>query len=156
MYDIRPVQQAYALWLDNFNWQWFCTLTFRDPPHPEAAEKTFKYWIHQLNQQLYGRRYKKRNQGVYWVLALEYHKSGVIHFHALLGDVEDINNRLSRRNARNLWYELAGIGRVDLIDDRSFAVTNYVSKYVTKGGDLTIGPGLEHYARQLSTEACQE
>lgn len=153
MYDLVPVQKAYGEWLAGYNWQWFCTLTFREPPHPERAEKTFGYWIHRINQKMYGRRYKKRHDGIYWVLALEYHQSGVIHFHALLGDVEDLNVKYSRRDARNLWYELAGIGRIDAIDDRLSMVTNYVSKYVTKGGDLTVGPGLEYYASQLSTEA---
>lgn len=153
MYDLKPVQQAYAAWLAQYNWQWFGTFTFRQPPHPERADKVFRYWVHQINQQLYGRRYRKRHEGMYWVLALEYHKSDAIHFHALLGDVEDLNVRYSRRNARNLWYQLAGIGRIDPIDDRLAAVTNYVSKYVTKGGELTVGPGVEHYARQLSSEA---
>jgi len=155
MYDLAPVQIAYSDWLAKFNWQWFCTLTFKDPPHPERAEKTFRYWIHRINQGLYGRRYFKRQEGVYWVLAMEYHKSGVIHFHALLADVEDLNTRFSRSAARNLWFDLAGIGRVDPIDDRLQALTDYVSKYVTKGGELTVGPGLEHYATQLSTEAAR-
>lgn len=156
MYDLQPVQKCYAEWLAEFNWQWFVTLTFRDPPHPEAAEKKFGYWVHQINQSIYGRRYKKHHyDGINWVLATEYHRSGDIHFHALLGDIEDLNVRCSRKDARNLWYRLAGIGRVDAIDDRLFAVTNYVSKYLTKGGELTIGPGLEQYMRQTPIEGLQ-
>lgn len=144
----NAVQQAYGDWLAQFRWQWFCTLTFRDPPHPETAEKRFGYWVHRLNQTLYGRRYKRHHQGIYWVLALEYHKSGVIHFHALLGDQEDLNVRLLRIDAAALWVELAGFAKIDPIDEKLVAVTRYVSKYVTKGGDLTLSDTLSSYAEQ--------
>ena len=89
--DLKLVQKAYASWLNDFQWQWFCTLTFRVPPHPEAADKKFRYWIHRLNCALHGKRYPKKGQGIYWVLALEYHRSEAIHFHALLADTQDLN-----------------------------------------------------------------
>lgn len=148
MFEVESLQQAYSKWLAEYNWQWFCTLTFRDPPHPERAMKQFNYWIHRLNQRIFGRRYYKQHTGVYWILALEYHKSGVIHFHALVGDTTDLNTKFSRVEARNLWYQQAGIGRVDPIDDRLGAVTNYVSKYISKGGDIVVGPGLQNFAVQ--------
>ena len=146
--SLKSVQEAYAIWLNEFQWQWFCTLTFRVPPHPEAADKKFRYWIHRLNCALYGKRYKKRGQGIYWVLALEYHRSEAIHFHALLADTEDLNVRLSRAQAKRLWDELAGFARINGINEQHLAVTNYISKYVTKGGELTVSDTLKSYAVQ--------
>lgn len=140
MRDLGAVRRAYADWLAEYPWNWFCTLTFANPPHPEKAEKCFGYWIHQINQLLHGRRYQKNDRSIYWALALEYHKSGVIHFHALLGDSPDINLQLTRKHAKQLWEDLAGWSRIRRIDHRLRAVTGYVSKYVTKGGELTVGP----------------
>lgn len=146
----RELRRQYAEFMSRYNWQWFCTLTFRDPPHPEAASKLFKLWINKINGIIYGCRYHKRKQSVYWALALEYHKSGVLHFHALVGDVVDLNNKCSRKKVRSLWYELGGINRIDPIDDRIGAVTNYVSKYVTKGGEIYFSDNLVGYGLQLS------
>ena len=150
--DLKLVQKAYASWLNQFQWQWFCTLTFRVPPHPEAADKKFRYWIHRLNCALHGKRYPKKGQGIYWVLALEYHRSEAIHFHALLADTQDLNVRFKRTHAKQLWCELAGFARIDGIiddiDEQRLAVTNYLSKYVTKGGELTVSDTLKNYAIQ--------
>ena len=148
MSDRTAIQSAYADFIAGFEWYWFCTLTFRDPPHPESAEKRFRFWIHKINQLIYGRRYRKRGQGIYWILALEYHKSDAIHLHALLADTEDLNARFRRQRAKAMWFEIAGLAKVEKIAN-SKAVTRYVSKYVSKGGELTFGPGLQNYARQL-------
>ena len=144
----KAIQKEYATWLAEFNWQWFVTLTFRYPPHPEQAKKYFLKWIHWINRKLYNNRYYKTSTGIFWVLALEYHKSGVIHFHALLGDIEDLNLKLSRKDARNKWYQIAGLGRVDPIDDKLGAVTNYVSKYIVKGGEIELSPSLRKFEEQ--------
>ena len=144
----KRIQQTYAKWLAEYQWQWFCTLTFREPPHPEAADKRFRYFVHRLNCWRHGKRYQKHHKGLYWVLALEYHRSEAIHFHALLGDTEDLNVRLKRSEAKDLWYDLAGFARIDGIKEQRLAVTEYVSKYITKGGELTVSDTLEHYALQ--------
>ena len=88
---------AWTRWLAKYNWQWFVTLTFRYEVHPEAARKLFGVFVHGINQQLFGRHYYRRSRtGIYWVVALEYQKRGVIHFHALLGADRDLNHTLLR------------------------------------------------------------
>ena len=146
-------QASYAGWLAEYDWQWFATLTFSAAIHPEAARKRFQVWINWINTRIYGKRWYRRGDGVFWVLALEFQKRGVIHFHALLCDVESLNERLSRRDARNRWYQLAGVARVDPIVKGLSVVTNYVSKYVTKDGDLELSPSMRRYRSQLSTGA---
>ena len=55
MFDRTAIQSAYADFIAGFEWDWFCRLTFRDPPHPESAEKRFRFWIRKINQLIYGR-----------------------------------------------------------------------------------------------------
>lgn len=148
MISRKKLQKEWAEYLSTYHWQWFVTLTFRFPPHPEQAFKSFRYWVHYLNRKLYGTRYYKKTTGIFWTLALEYHQSGVIHFHALVGDVEDLNIRFSRKTAAEKWNEIAGYARIYPINDQMKAVTNYVSKYVVKGGEIELSDGLQHFVVQ--------
>ena len=151
-YPHSDLRSAWATYLATYPWQWFVTLTFKDRVHPEAARKRYGRWIDYVNRQAYGSRYRKRTKGVFWALASEPQRRGVLHFHALVGDVEDLNNRVSRADARNRWYAIEGIGRVDPIINRLGAVTNYVSKYVAKGGDIELSESLTEFRSQLALD----
>ena len=151
-YPRRDLRAAWASYLTTYPWQWFVTLTFKDEVHPEAARKRYGRWIDYVNRQAYGSRYRKRTKGVFWALAAEPQKRGVLHYHALVGDVENLNNRVSRKDARNRWYEIEGIGRVDPITHTMGAVTNYVSKYITKGGDIELSESLADVRSQLALD----
>ena len=130
---------------------WFCTFTFAVPPHPESATKKFNYWLNELNKELYGKAYKKfPEKGVYWVLALEYHKSGVLHFHALLGDIKDLNTSVLRLKYMDLWKELAGFCKIEKIENDDL-VRNYISKYTSKGGEIDLSENMRNYAVQVTT-----
>lgn len=144
------LKDAYARFLTGWIWQWFCTFTFREPPHPEAARKKFNHFRRKINRKLYGPRWQQKGKGIHWVLALEYHKSGVIHFHALMGDTRDLNESFSRIHAEEMWNEIAGFARIRPIDDQLKAVTDYISKYVVKGGEIDLSDDLKSFAAQLS------
>ena len=146
----KNLQAEWATFLSHYPWQWFCTLTFAESPHPEAAFKTFRYFVNRLNRNLYGSRAQRNGHSVHWCLALEYHKSGVIHFHALIGDNEDINGRLSRIRASEIWREIAGFPWIVPIDDELLMVTNYVSKYIAKGGEIELSGNLSDFKLQYS------
>jgi len=88
----------------------------------------------------------KHGSSVYWAIALEYHKSGVIHFHALLGDINDLNHSMRRFHAMRMWEDIAGYSRILPIDDKLEAVTRYVSKYVIKGGEIDFSENLAEFA----------
>jgi hypothetical protein len=147
--DRARLREAYIELLSRFPMQWFCTLTFRESVHPEQAFKLFRVWTNEINRQLYGRRWHKRGDGIYWVLAWEYQQRGVLHFHALLGDVSDLNTKVWRLERMDRWDELAGIARVEDIQGH-VAVERYVSKYVVKGGLLDFSRSLSAFARQPS------
>jgi hypothetical protein len=132
--DLQAQRDAWIALLGRWGWEWFCTFTFRDLVHPEAADKRFRVFISQANRVLFGIRWSKHERGLRWVRALEYQKRDVIHYHALMGDVQD----LRRLYWMDRWYDLAGIARTEPIDTPD-AVVRYVSKYVVKGGEIDLG-----------------
>lgn len=75
----ESIRGAWTTFLDRWEWDWFVTLTFREHVHPERADKLFRVWISKINRELYGHRWYKRGDGVYWARALEYQKRKVLH-----------------------------------------------------------------------------
>ncbi len=140
--DSQLLQEAWVEFLSPFQFQWFCTLTFERNVHPEAGFKTFRRFVNELNRDLYGRHWMKTAQGgIYWIVALERQKRGVIHFHALIGSPEDLNRIARRLTWMDRWQQLAGYARIEPIRDDT-AVRRYVTKYVTKGGDIEFSKNL--------------
>jgi len=141
----RDIRVAWCEFLSQWDWQWFCTLTFRDIVHPEAADKSFRYFTSKLNRQLYGPRwFRKAHGGIPWVRALEYQRRGVIHFHAMFADVEGVR-RLSWMDE---WDEIAGFARIEAIKNK-WKVRRYLTKYVLKDGNIELGGALSKSARAL-------
>jgi hypothetical protein len=136
--DRAGLRDAWIAFLGRWEWEWFCTFTFRDMVHPEAADKRFRLLLSEANRVLYGHRWHKHGGGLRWVRALEYQKRDVIHYHALVGGVRD----LRRLTWMDRWYELAGIARIEPITTTA-AVVRYVSKYVVKGGEIDLGGPLK-------------
>lgn len=141
--ETHDLTMGWTVFLDRFDWSWFCTFTFRDEIHPEAADKKFRLWVSKLNRDLFGPRWHKHRSGVYWARALEFQRRGVIHYHSLLG-----SPRLARALPRQWmaeWEDLGGgFARIEMprsLDD----VTAYCAKYVAKGGDVDIGGPLPEF-----------
>jgi len=99
--------------------EWYATLTFRYPTHPEAAHKAFKRWIIHINESLYGNRYRQHRKGICWVRALEFQRREVAHFHCLIGSPSLW--KLKRDNFAEAWK--TDIGR-DSIPKRFKAQPN--------------------------------
>ncbi len=137
--EIKPikwrVQDGWAELIARYPWEWFVTLTFVEDIHPEAALKVMKFWLSKLNRELFGRRwYKKLPHGVYWVVAIEYQKRGVLHLHLLISGVK--NTR--RLTYMDIWEGLGnknGYARIYKVDSQ-IAVSKYLSKYVAKDGEI--------------------
>jgi len=113
----------------------YSTFTFREEIHPEQADRRFKRFIRHINEELFGRRYREKGKGVYYVRALELQRRGVLHFHALIGG--ERVRRLRRLTLMDKWYEDNGIARIERYDKRKGA-TSYLSKYVFKGGEIEL------------------
>jgi hypothetical protein len=146
----EQLASAWALFLSRFTWQWFCTFTFREAPHPEAADKVFRVFTNELNRSIDGKRWaSKPDAGVYWVRALEWQKREVLHYHALMSHVCDLNAGARRLSWMDRWNELAGFAKIERPIGTA-AVSNYVSKYVAKGGEIDLSANLRSYAEQIS------
>ena len=65
----------------------------------------------------------------------------MIHFHALMGCPEDLNAIAMRISWMRRWEQLAGFAQIEAIRDDK-AVRQYVTKYVTKGGDIGFSKNL--------------
>ena len=146
---------AWTDFLLQYQFEWFVTFTFRDSVHPENADKLFTLWINELNQHLYGRRWKAApHKQVFWVRALEWQKRGVLHFHALIGDTRPLaeqirfsKNGFSKASLmywEERWFSLAGICRIEEIKVHEF-VSRYVSKYVAKDGEIDVSENLKDF-----------
>lgn len=147
-------RRAWADLLMRQPWHWFATLTFKPQHegrgggiHPEKGEKAFRLLASSINRDIYGPRWHKRkladNQlhgGVVWAVGQEFHKSGRIHYHALLAcqerDLSDVARRLSWMD---WWFERFGIARIEPPKAQE-DVAGYVSKYVVKDGEISLSP----------------
>ncbi len=142
------LRRKWGQFVAGWPWEWFATFTFAYNTHPERALKLFRVWRSMLSREIYGRRwYKRHPYGVRSVIAIEYHKSGQIHLHALLAGVGDIR-RLTWMDKWQTLDELAGFPRIYPVRNNG-AVSNYVTKYVTKGGDVYLSKNLRLESRNV-------
>ena len=133
------VKREYAELLQRpeWGWDWFGHLTFRDEKHPEAAEKIFGMWVHDINRRVFGSRYwnRKDRDGVLWARGDEMQSRGVLHYHFLMSRVPGNVKRLVMMDA---WDKLAGFARIYPFEAAKGGET-YVVKYAAKGGQIEFG-----------------
>lgn len=138
------VRDAYVGWLSGRPWDLFLTLTSDGRTHPEALHKRFRYCVHLMSNELYGRAVTRRACPVEFVNGIERHKSGWPHSHALLRfpgvDLTDPS-----QFSLSAWHEritaTGGFAWPTLPRAQS-DVLAYVVKYVTKDGELVLSENL--------------
>lgn len=141
-FDRRALRDAWARFLSPIPFQWFATLTFEMNVHPEAAFKRYRRFTNEINRELYGRRWEKQpHGGIHWIVATERQKRGVVHLHALMGDLNDLNLIARRLTWMDRWDEMAGFARIEAIHSGDAAI-RYVTKYVIKDGDIEFSKNL--------------
>jgi len=121
MTDRREVRDAFGNWLATFNWDYFLTITFRNPRHPHHALSTVRQVGKVVRRHSAGRLF----------LGTELHVNRTLHVHGLLETRKRPNDFLRWA----LWdslFNTFGRSEVRGVQSRE-AVSNYVSKYVTKG-----------------------
>jgi hypothetical protein len=139
---------TWASWIKGYDdaWSWYGHFTFRKGTtkhgsvHPEKADKMFRFYVNRLNERIYGRRFRNRNQGVLVARATELgEKGGLLHYHAVLGMIP---RELMRMEWKEEWNEIAGFARI-FAYDRNLGGVHYLSKstYAWKRGEIDlIGP----------------
>ena len=142
----QQLKQGWGEWLSklgeaNGGWEWWATLTFREPPVDRPgwtkigwgySGRAWDKWIHELSL-------AKGLCSIQWVRGREYqHWRGVPHFHALITGVAD----LRRDEAWAWWFERYGLARI-LPYNPSLGAGYYLCKYVVKElGDIQFSQGL--------------
>ncbi len=139
--DAEVLKQAWGTWLSGLaTWDWFLTLTFRDPP---ANNRNWTQPGWGYAKKAWGElteRVRPALGELYWFRAFEVQKwRGVPHIHALVGGLD--NKRYAEVAA---WY-WQRYGFIRVLDyEPQLGAGFYVSKYVTKElGDIKVSPSLK-------------
>ena len=147
---VTTLAENWITFLDRYQFDWFFTGTFREAVHPENADKIWRRFTNDLNRAIYGRRWKVRSHGgIYWARASERQRRGVLHFHALMGEWQGLNDHARRLTWMDNWNELAGFSKIERVIDDT-AVRRYLSKYVIKDGEIDLSDNLADYDRNMS------
>ena len=117
------------------NFDYFCTFTFNpdkiDRFNYARCSYAMRVWLHHQSDRSFsfGKKF-------HYLIIPEQHKSGAWHFHALIsgyvGSLHDSNHKsASGRPIFNITSFRSGFTTAVKIDDRE-AVSNYITKYITK------------------------
>lgn len=145
---------AWAELMGRHEWEWFVTLTFRESKHPEAADKCWRYWVRCLDRSLLGPRALRDHpeRGTVWVRGLEWQRRDVVHFHALMQWEGGLDTKAGRFDWMREWERIGG-GMARIFPVRSqVEAARYVSKYVTKGGEVDLSPSYHRTRQQCGME----
>ena len=130
----KELTDSYAEWiLQAKKWTGFLTLTFRNDVPIDKAKRDFQNLVRLLNIECFGNNYTRKVKHCYfsYVLATEWQLRDVIHFHAI------VDRPVNYERIHRVWNAWAGFGLTQSIKDE-FRSVKYISKYVSKGGELDI------------------
>jgi len=153
------LQQAWGDFLDQIGrdllgWDWYCTLTFRDPDEKQRSKApnwTRPGWsyahiaLKQFTRTLLYNRFDASKEQPYWIALMEMQKwRGVPHWHMLMGNCGD----LRRMDWVDWWWEGFGIARI-LPYREDLGARFYLGKYLTKDiADIQASPQLRECHRR--------
>jgi hypothetical protein len=139
----EKVSQAFGNWIDGMaSWEWYATLTFRDPQDPRFPNWTKIGWksAHNALQSFNNALVMELDYiNPAWVAAMELQQRGVPHWHLLVANVE----QQRRMSWVDWWYEHYGIARI-LPYQAELGARYYLGKYLTKEiADIRFSPLLK-------------
>jgi len=127
--DMQAISVAWLLGMDE--WKHFVTLTFRKDVHPDEARYAWRQLLVELNREVAGLHYTNVVGHCYfsYVLAMEYQKRQVAHFHVVCG------SSINYQKIHDFWGQKNGFANIQPIREVADCV-EYVTKYMLKGGDI--------------------
>lgn len=142
------VVEGWEALLERYTWDWFATFTFAEQVHPERADKLYRVWCSNLNRHVTGAKNWQRHRAaaVRWARGLEWQKRGVLHYHALMYQRDNLNLVARRLDWMDEWERLTGAFSRILPCDNATQVRQYIAKYCGKGGEVDIDPRLPRVA----------
>jgi len=114
------LRDTWALWLNEYAWDWWATFTFRDNVTAKAANKKWYKWLRIAENEL------GSTPGYFRVTETQKARQ-VLHFHALMLGV----SRLRRLTYMDYWNRLSGFCRIYPYQ-KGRGAEHYLTKYVTK------------------------
>jgi len=127
---------AAADFIRQYEWNWWCSLTFMGCPSEPLAHKLFRCWINKLNRKTFGSNYYRRGEGLRWIRGSELQKRESIHFHVFIaGDPKP-----TCEEAQALWESLGGNAKVEAYDPTLDAAGYTVKQYAAEGNIDLGGP----------------
>jgi len=133
--------QAFGQWLDGItDWEWYATLTFRDPADPARPDWTRIGWkaaqtaLNRFHHDLV----MESDANPSWVAVMEMQRRGVPHWHMLVANVPDQR----RMDWVDWWWDNFGIARI-LPYQAELGARYYLGKYLMKGqADIQFSPAV--------------
>jgi len=113
------LRELWSEWLNEYDWNWWTTLTFRNKVTKKAANKKWNRWLRAIEEET------EVSPGYFRVT--ENQERNVLHFHALMLGVE----HLRRLTFMDRWFEIAGYARIYPYDSKRGA-NHYLTKYISK------------------------
>lgn len=137
--DKKLIQQTWGDWLSDWDWEWYCTLTFRDNVGIRRANSLWQMWYKQL--------ITATRKDVQYVRFTEWQRNrGVPHYHVLMLNLKHVR----RLTWLDRWVDLAGWARIHKYNSNKGAAY-YLSKYITKEtGEVRFSEGLQGFARSAN------
>lgn len=147
----RTVTEAYADWISKEPFDIFLTVTSATRTSPEAMLKRNRYILSKWCYQHYGKTAKRKGLTFEGVIAIERHKSGNPHSHALLR-APVLGDSLPLDAFQQIATDSGGWSRVEI--PRSQAdVSAYCAKYLLKEGEFFFTPNWT--PQRTQGELCQ-
>lgn len=130
----RQLAEAWGQFLSRYSWDWFLTLTFRDPVPSFRAHRLFLRFARQIEE--------AAERPIAWFRGDEIGpRGGRLHLHALMLNVA----HLRRLFWMDEWNRLAGYARI-LPFDPTLGAAYYCAKYVRKQfGDWDLSDSLNAF-----------
>lgn len=126
-----------------WDWKAYGHLTFKEPIHPEAANKCWRKFVRIVNAQVYGKRYYNRPlDGVLWARATEMQQRNVLHYHFVMARLPEMKDSHFCFWMMGEWSKLAGYARIYPFESGKGGEI-YICKYAAKEGDVEYGGPVE-------------
>lgn len=133
----QAIREAATSFFKQYDWNWWCTLTFKGKPPQHLADKTFKKWLNKLNRRTFGNNYYKRSaEGLRWMRTTERQRRASLHFHvAIAGDPKPAWD-----TAEKFWEQMAGDAQVRAYDPERGGIYYMLKNYASTGNVDMGGP----------------
>ena len=115
----KNLRKAFVGFLNEFVWDWYVTLTFKNVCKTFTAWNSVNRWLENLQ------RGEKRRIGYYIVMELT--EQGATHLHLLMGNLSGVR----RGKWWTLWYEKYGRAKIQEYDPKKGA-GYYLTKNIMK------------------------